>query len=99
MWKITFLLGNERKFDLNKKLLKISKEYLRNCEKRFGKFSLECVVASAFLLDLLAIRRKINEYFEPEYDLDQITTAAVEILSNTSKELFVNYIKNYILCD
>lgn len=83
-----------------KKLLKLANDLVRICEYRFGHMSLEYICAATFLLDLLAIRkqshRNVANAYEPDYDLDAVI-AATDILSESSKSVFVNYIKEFIL--
>lgn len=94
-----------------KKLLKLSNDLLKICENRFGHMSLEYICAATYLLDLLAIHKQnqrlttknvvrttitTTNIYEPDYDLDGII-AALDILSNSSKSIFVNYIKEFIL--
>lgn len=92
-----------------KKLLKLSNDLLKICEHRYGHMSLEYICAATYLLDLLAIRKQcqrangnnvrrttITNSYEPDYDLDAII-AATDILSDSSKSIFVNYIKEFIL--
>ncbi|XP_055707359.1 SET and MYND domain-containing protein 4-like [Phlebotomus papatasi] len=82
----------------NEKLMQIATELLKLREEKFGIYSIEFIIASTYLLDLMALQRKLNLKTNTDYSVSHIRKA-FQILSKDTQAILNSYINcNIVNC-
>uniref|UniRef100_A0A1B0CCB1 MYND-type domain-containing protein n=1 Tax=Lutzomyia longipalpis TaxID=7200 RepID=A0A1B0CCB1_LUTLO len=77
----------------NEKLTQIATELLKLREEKFGIYSIEFIIASTYLLDLMALQRKLNLKTNTDFSINHIRKSFL-ILSKDTQAILNDYI-NY----